>query len=676
MSYTVIHRDYECRSTVDLRKVGHHVYAAHCTTEILCAVWIIEHERGKLSEPIIWHTGDPFPANVRELIEAGATVAGHNAAFEAAIDTYLAGPRLGWPVPKLSQLNCTLARAAAQALPLDLDRLGKALRLKVQKDKEGHRLMRQMCKPRKPRKGEDPSGIYWHFDADKLGRLTEYCVTDVRTEIEADHALRPLQDQERPVWVLDQMMNNRGVRIDLNFVGLAKDFAIRATTRAEARMSAITCGAVERVTQIDRLKEWAKSRSVELPVVTKTRRSGEEYDTEAADKEALKDLLAGELPDDVRAAFELRLEAGKSSLTKLDKFLSQAPKGRARGTLQYHAAAPGRWGGRGIQLQNLVRAGIAEPGGWDQAYRDMRELDDEMFETVWGSPFDVLSRMMRGAIIAEPGHKLYFGDYASVEARGCVWAAGQQDIVDLFARDGKVYEETAAQTFGIAVEDVTKDQRFLGKNTVLGCGYGMGPLRFQKTCKKQGRVIPLELAEKAVYRWREINWRVVKFWRELDDAACNAVENPGTIYKAGPFAYRVKGKWLQCRMPSGRLLWYRRPAMRLAEGANGIGALKLHYWGVNGITKQWQIETTWGGKLLENCIQGMCRDFLAGALLRLEAAKYNPILSVHDEAICEVPEDFGSVAEFLRLMTELPKWAGGFPLKAEGGSGPRYAKGG
>jgi DNA polymerase len=306
----------------------------------------------------------------------------------------------------------------------------------------------------------------------------------------------------------------------------------------------------------------------------------------------------------------------------------------------------------------------------------MREYDDDTFELIWGSPFDVLSRMMRGAVIAKPGHKLYYGDYASVEARGCVWAAGQADAVALFARDGKIYEETAAKIFGVPVGAVTKEQRFIGKGTVLGCGYGMGPAKFAATCKKQGRLyVSPELASQAVHGWREANWRVVKLWRELDDAAREAVEDPGTIYEAGLFAFRVEGKWLQCRLPSGRLLWYHRPVMRWTEGANGKKSLKLHYWGVQTETKQWAIETTWGGKLLENCIQGICRDFLAGALLRLERAGYTPVLSVHDEVIAETPEDFGSVEEFLRLTTELPEWAGGFPLKAEGGSGVRYAKG-
>src|SRR5215471_3418543 len=167
VTYPIIHRDYETRSKCDLKQCGVHVYAAHPSTRILCAVWIIEWERGKYAPPAIWR-GDmanytasgKMPFDIWRLIREGRTVTGHNAAFEAAIDTYHAGPVLGWPIPRPESLDCTMARAAVQALPLDLDRLGHALALPVQKDKIGHRLMLQMCKPRKPRQDEDPDGTY------------------------------------------------------------------------------------------------------------------------------------------------------------------------------------------------------------------------------------------------------------------------------------------------------------------------------------------------------------------------------------------------------------------------------------------------------------------------------------------------------------------------------------
>jgi DNA polymerase len=343
-------------------------------------------------------------------------------------------------------------------------------------------------------------------------------------------------------------------------------------------------------------------------------------------------------------------------------------------------------------MQNLVRLGINEEGGWDQAFRDLRELDDETFQSVWGSPFDVIARMMRGALIAKSDNKLYFGDYSQVEARGCVWAAKQDDIVQLFASDALIYETMGAAIFDLSVEEVAELHRtkrnivprFVGKETILGCGFGMGPPAFQRNCKKKGRVIlPIEICEKGVYGWRERNPRVVDLWYKLERCAKNAILNPGQIYKAGPFAYRKVGNWLQCRLPSGRLLWYRRPSVKATrediERADWDQQVdekywKIHFWGVNSYTKQWAEETTWGGKLLENCIQGMCRDFLAGAQLRLENAGYWNVLSVHDEAIAETPVNFGNVKEFLAIMEQLPPWAPGFPLRAAGGEGFRYAK--
>jgi DNA polymerase bacteriophage-type len=688
--YPKLFRDYESRSVVNLKDVGAHVYAAHPSTEVLVAAWVIERSRSEYSKPIVWLRGDEFPPGIRALIDGGCIVCGHNAAFEAAIDHYISGPRLGWPVPELARLDCTMARAAVQALPLDLDTLCKALSLTIGKDREGHRLMLQMCKPRKPRKDEDPDGVHWLDDADRMTRLAQYCIADVWAEIEVDRALRPLQDQEWPVWLLDQVMNNRGVQIDREFIDCAEAFMARAGKRADARMKALTAGAVEKVTQLKRLKDFAKARGVIFETQEKTGRSGERYESEASDREALEDLLEGELPAAVREAFELRLEAGKSSLRKLAKFRLQAPTGRARGNLQYHAASPGRWAGRGIQLQNLVRKGVTEPGGWDQAYHDMRTMSDSTFEMAWGSPFDVVSRMMRGAVIAAPGKQLYFADFANVEARGCVWAAGQKDVLKQFADGGPLYEEMGAAIFGISVEEVIEGHktgkaplpRWYGKTVTLGCGYGMGWKAFQRNAKRSaGLRLEEGWCRRAVGTWRERNPAVVEFWKRLERAACRAARNPGQEIEAGAFTYRCKDRWLQCRLPSGRLIWYRRPSIEATpEDLEAYGGEvpdyrhRLHYWGVDGVTKQWAKEATWGGKLLENCIQGMCADFLRHALLGLEAARYWPVLSIHDEPISEVERGFGSVEEYVRIVSAVPSWATGFPLKATGGCGTRYAK--
>ena len=685
----ILHRDYETRSTCDLRKCGAHRYAEDPTTNVIVAVFILEYPDGKLDEPVIWRPGMDVP----DIVVTAAcfpdeyTVAGHNSAFEQAIDRGVLGPRYGFPIIPDEQIDCTMDRAAIMGLPLALGQVCAALKLPYQKDDVGHRLMMRMCKPRLPRKGEPTDKVLWHETPEQIQRLTDYCVADVRAEIALGKVLFPMSAGEKQVWVLDQRMNNRGVAIDLPFVDVATDVVTSTVDRLNAEICQVTDGFVRKVTEVEKIKQFCQLyHGVTLRTEQKTRRNGDEYTAEAMDKEAIEDLLEDKgLPAPVRRVLELRLQAGKSSVKKLQKFKLQAcSDGRARGNLQYHGAQPGRWAGRGIQLQNVIRAGVTEKeGGFEEVAEALAEIDDtEMIELIYGNPIDLVSRMLRGCVIAAPDHRLIFGDYSNVEARGCVWSAGQQDQIDLFASGGKIYEEMGASIFGMSVEEVIDGHknktnpmpRFLGKESVLGCGYGIGPAKFKAQVKKKARIfLPDELAEKAVYGWRDRNWRVVEFWRELERAARSAILKPGEVFKAGPFAYRVRGRWLQCRLPSGRIIWYCRPRMEpRADDPNGPRA--IHYWTQNGITKQWEKTVTWGGKLLQNAIEGLCRDFLAGAKLKLDAMGYTIVLSVHDEAIAEVPEGFGSVSEFLSVMTALPEWGAGFPLKAEGSEGKRYAK--
>lgn len=697
MKLVSLHRDYETRSAVDLRKVGTHRYAEDPSTDVILAVFIPKYEGGVLGEPVKWYRGQAVPAIVAQAAAQRVVFSGHNAAFEQAIDREIMGPRYGFPIIPDEQVDCTLARAAIMGLPQALGQCCKALRLKYQKDEAGHRLMLKMCKSRRPRKGEaaSASGLYWHETPADIERLMAYCVADVYAEIGVGNALPPMSPGEKQVWLLDQRMNNRGVKIDLDFVDTALRVVNQTMERLDREICAESGGFVTAATQVERIKDYCKTYGVALRETTKTRRNGEEYEAEAADKEAIEDLLDGELPATVRRVLEIRLAAGKASIRKLEKFkLVTCRDGRARGNVQYHAAQPGRWAGRGIQMHNMRRDGLSKAeGSHEEVQRALRELtDNEMLELTYGSPLDLISRMTRGTIIAEYKHKLFYGDYSNVEGRGVAWAAGFEEKLDLFRSDGKIYETGGASIFGISVEKVSeghetgsnKMPRFIGKETELGCGFGMGPVAFAKNVKKKTRIIiPTELARKGVYGWREANGPIVEYWRELEDAAKAAIENPGNVYKAGPYSYRMRGAWLQCRLPSGRIIWYCRPSIgpktedieQLDEGET-VPRYRwaIHYWTQNSVTRQWEKTSTWGGKLLQNNTEGLCRDFLAGAKIELDASGYFVILSVHDEAISEVHEDFGSADEFKRIMTVLPGWAAGFPLKAVVNEGTRYAK--
>ena len=338
--------------------------------------------------------------------------------------------------------------------------------------------------------------------------------------------------------------------------------------------------------------------------------------------------------------------------------------GRVRGNLMYHGASTGRWSGAGVQLQNLPRDTVKD---FDWSRKNITASMDKVLST--------LSRMVRGSIMAAPEHRLMWADYAAVEARGVAWLAGQQDLIDLFAKGGKVYEEMAAVIFNVPAEEIGKDslERFLGKTVILGCGYSMGAQKFRMSCAAMGTEIDEELAYRAVNAYRSNYAKIPRLWKMLDEAAIAAIGQRGreTTYRSVSF-YADKN-WLLIKLPSGRKLFYRDPRLVTYAGPYGE-KVSVEYSAVNSMTKKWNRERTFGGKLTENIVQGLCRDLIADAMLRLETSGYPVIASVHDEVISEVPVGQGSVEEMVALMCQLPDWAKDFPLAAEGKEGVRYGK--
>jgi DNA polymerase len=306
-------------------------------------------------------------------------------------------------------------------------------------------------------------------------------------------------------------------------------------------------------------------------------------------------------------------------------------------------------------------------------------LDDgpEMVDLLEGPPLDILSRMLRGAIRAPEGRDLVYADLASVEARGVAWLAGQWDLVEAFRSGAKMYERMAAIVFGVPVEQITKDsfERFIGKGLILGSGYQMGASKFAATCEKAGRAVPMELAEKGIGAYRETYPRIPALWYGMQDAAIAAVRHPDSVQvveaSQGRVTFAMFKKWLQMTLPSGRKISYRDPSIQFDEK---FGRDALTYWGVDSKTKRWGQQRTYGGRLTENAVQGLCRDLIAGRLVDLEGAGYEPELLVHDEILTEQPVGHGSLEDMISIMTTLPPWAAGFPLAAEGRRSVRYAK--
>lgn len=639
--------DFETRSTLDLRKTGVHKYAQHHHTGIWCLAWAFDD--GPIN---IWTPGQEVPADIALFIQLNGKVRAWNAAFERTIWNNILVPRYGFPPLVSEQVYCTAAQAAAMALPRSLDQAASALGTPVQKDKEGAALMLRMARPRRM-DGHTP--IWWDVP-DRVERLIAYCKTDVEVERMIAAKLRPLGETERKVYLLDQEMNDRGVMLDRKLVHACLDVVAEATAAANAKLDQLTEGRVSKVTNTGRLRE--------------------ELGVETLSKAAVKELLEnGEMGDTEREILTIRQEAGKSSTAKLNAMLDACcDDGRIRGLLLYHGASTGRWSGRLVQPQNFPRGldGLDTEGTIDAVYRG----DVDLLDMLYGPPMEVVSTLLRPCLTAAANHSLVAADYAAIEARVLAWLADEDLLVETFRTGGDVYKVMASLIYNAPVTGVTKPQRQMGKMAILGCGYGMGANKFIAACKLMAGIdIDEPTARDVVGKYRDTNSNIVGLWRMVEQAAIEAVQKPGQLIsiKRGRVRFTVKHGFLWMILPSGRPLAYARP--RILEETMPWGGTKpvLYFDGV-GLNRQWSKQTTYGGKLVENLVQAVARDLLAEAMLRLNSRGYPLILSVHDELVAEVKGPVSSAEEFEQIMCELPAWASGCPVDAEGWVGSYYRK--
>jgi DNA polymerase len=442
-------------------------------------------------------------------------------------------------------------------------------------------------------------------------------------------------------------------------------------------------------------------------------------DAEKLNKNAIEDLLSGDLPEQARRAVELRKEAAKTSTAKLDSMQAVVCRDdRARGLHLYHGAGTGRWSGRLIQTQNMPR-GTGTVKDPEDAVDDMLTGDARWIDLVYGRPMSAVSDMLRSCITASPGNRLLAADYSSIEGRVTSWLAGEQDEIDAYrANDAGtgagIYEIAAGGIFNVDPFKVTKGQRQVGKAATLALGFGGGVLAFNSMAGIYGidmaPVYPIlretasaEVLERAGARYEEcfersdtgtdlltreawiasevtkVLWRnkhphTVDLWRGLEDAARQAVQDPGLISTYGKISYRVARGFLWCRLPSGRCLAYGSPRIEDRKTPWGDTKPSVTALGVDSVTKRWTRFALYGGLLTENAVQAVARDLMAHGMLQAEDAGYPIVLTVHDEAVADVPEGFGSLAEFERLLCSLPEWASGLPVEASGWEGHRYRK--
>lgn len=667
--------DYETRSECELKKTSSYEYARHKSTQILCVAWKLGTlEQLRTAPTQCWSPALPssYGELKRALLDPRVILVAHNAAFEKVITEFVLSRLIhddGIKNIDPSRWICTMAMASALAFPRKLEAVCAALKLDVQKDMEGHKLMMKMSKPRpvwkkwvesgKPWRPKGPPK-QWYQTVSELKRLMAYCVTDIDAEVELFLTIPRLSSDERKVWLLDQKINRRGFSCDRPLVKKILRLVKEELALCEKRAAVISGGSVERVSKRDEVLRWLKSQDIIL------------FNLQ---KKTVEDTLASGLVTGKAAEMlRLRLAASKSSTAKFDAFLRRSVSdGRIRQSLVYCGASTGRFGGAGVQPHNLPTQMPANPEFVCQVLMDPT-TDLEMVRFLFGDPLALFSSLLRSMIIASPGKKLFGGDFNAIEVRVLFWLAGHLDGLEAFRTGRDLYKEIATKIYKKILKEITKAERDVGKRAVLGCGFGMGPPKFFETCKQYGQEIDEDLAATAVRAYRETHAPVPKLWKNLERAAIAAVRHPGKTFSTNKTKWTLQGKYLYCELPSGRKLTYYGPQIRMVMTPWGEKRPALFHWDIHPKTKKWVFAGTYGGKLTENVVQAVARDLMVASMFRAEAAGYDLLFTVHDELLAEKEAREASVRAFEKLMAQTPSWGKDIPIAVEGWSGERFRK--
>ena len=655
--------DFETRSFADLPEIGLDKYANCLSTQVLCIAFGTTPETVKVKAPQNPSTNELWP--LMQHVSKGGKIAAWNAMFEYAIWNCVCVPKYGWPPLKLEQCIDTMAIAASNNIPQNLDDAGQFMDAKYQKDPMGKKLIQKLCKPNK--KGQ------FNNDPELMAQLFEYCAQDVRTEMAIGSVLRGLTDTEQEVWYLTQRINLRGVPVDYNELHNAVLAVVRAQDALDNELVALTgCKPSERA----KLLGWLNAQGADMANMTAETVSAKLVDTNLSKK--------------VRRALELRQEGSQTSVAKYAKMMEIQREGRIRNTLVYHGASTGRWASRGgLNLQNIARPTLSD--------EHIERAIPQVFGGASGTMAE-LSSLVRSAISAPQGKTFVDVDFSSIENRVGVWLAGQTDKVDLFRRGLDEYKTFASSSlYNIPYEEVTKEQRQIAKSAVLGCMFGQGSKGLVAYAEGMGVKLTEEQSQKAVNAYRTDYQKVKNFWYDCQSAAMHAIRQPGDMISAVRGLSKQDKDWDLClqtpvseiklrfmyakdvlwmKLPSGRFICWHDPKIEnqltpWGEMRDGITVLNQ-----NTFTRKWGRNNLIGSSIFQSAVQGTARDFLADATLNITKLGYEVINLIHDEVLLLVDEKGCDTAldHVTKIMTTPPKWALDFPLAAEGWVGKRYRK--
>ena len=546
--------------------------------------------------------------------------------------------------------RCTMIWAAYMGLPLSLEGAGAVLGLEKQKLAEGKDLIRYFCTPCKPTNTNEHRTRNLSIHApEKWAAFKEYNLRDVEVEMAIQEKLSkfPLPDFVWAEYHLDQQINDRGVALDMEFVNCAIE--ADKSSRSELLRKMETLTALDNPNSVQQLKEWLADNGLK---------------TETLDKKAVAELLES-APTPLGEVLILRQQLAKSSIKKYTAMKNAVcSDSRARGMFQFYGGSrTGRFSGRNIQLQNLPQNHIPD---LEQARALVRSGNFTALEMLYDSVPEVLSELIRTAFIPKKGYKLIVADFSSIERVVLAWLAGEKWVLDAYSAKKDLYTATASQMFNVPIEEINKKSplRQKGKVADLACGYGgstgalvaMGALEMGLT---EDELKPL------VNAWRAANPRIVRFWWDVDRATLKAVKDR-TITETHGIRFSYESGMLLITLPSGRRLTYVKPRI----GTNQFDSECVTYEGVGG-TKKWERIQSYGPKFVENIVQAISRDLLCFALENLKY--YSIVMHIHDEIVIEADQQT-SVESICAKMCQLPSWAKGLLLRADGYDSNFYKK--
>lgn len=666
----IIHLDFETYSDINIKKAGAFRYIQSPVFEILLCAYSVDDGPVRVLDLTVPQERDYFNTAFKDLIfRSDSVLMAYNAAFEAGCIARHFGVR--FTPAYVAKFRDTMLHGLYAGYTAGLDATGRALGIPEDKQKltTGKALIRYFCVPCKPTKANGGrTRNYPHHDPEKWALFKTYNGQDVVAEMEIERRLSvfPVPDFVQKQWETDLLINARGVAVDMDFCEGALELG--ETIRAQLTDEAVQLSGLQNPNSVKQLARWLSAET------------GDDITT--LRKETIKELLGRDNADHVQRMLEIRQELGKTSTKKYDAIeAAVCDDGRVRGLLQFYGAnRTGRWAGRLVQVQNLPRT-YTEPLEFARELVKGRKLD--ALRTVYGSPNDTLSQLIRTAFVAAPGNVLIDADFSAIEARVISWLADEEWRLEVFRTHGKIYEASASQMFGVPLERIKKGNpeyslRQRGKVAELALGYQGGvPAMRQMDTGKLLADLPDEEIKDIVDKWRNTNPKIRNLWYSFNDAAIRVIQNGGSLrVRCCTFAREcdcIRGTTcMTISLPSGRKLYYVEPSV----GENRWGGPSITYMGVNDKNKWGRIET-YGGKLVENVVQAIARDCLAQAIEHLEAAGLPVVFHIHDEVVIDTAAfdtNDAMLDKVVKIMSTPIPWAEGLPLGADGWVGAFFKK--